>query len=189
MFKLNKAKLNILKTWLPLAVIITCLCGLIYLTVQQNIRIGANDPQIQIAEDIAGQLAEGQNPRYFIPSTKIELAKSLATYIMLFDPNGKLIGSSVSLNGKDPVLPQGVFAQTRKNPANETRFTWQPRSGVRSAVVLDYYKGPVPGFVLIGRSIKEVEVRETQQEYIVLIGWAVTMIASLLTVFALRKIK
>jgi hypothetical protein len=189
MFRLNKVKMNILKTWLPLAVIVTCLSGLIYLTIQQNIRISANDPQIQIAEDISSQLAEGQNPQDFIPSTKTELSKSLATYIMLFDQNGKLTGSSVTLNGNNPVVPQGVFTSAKKSATNETRFTWQPQRGVRSAVVLDYYKGPIPGFVLIGRSIKEIEIRETQQEYIIFAGWAVTMLASLLAVFVLNKIK
>jgi hypothetical protein len=188
MFKLNKTFYSILKTWLPLAITITCLSGLIYLSVQQNLRMNANDPQIQIAEDISSQLALGQNPKYFIPTAKIELTKSLATYIMVFDNNGKLIGSSVTLDGKDPVVPSGIFTSTKKNPANETRFTWQPQSGVREAVVVTYYKGQTPGFVLIGRSIKEVEIRETQQAYILFAGWAVTMLASLLTVFALKKI-
>jgi hypothetical protein len=189
MYKLSKIQLNILKAWLPLAVIITCLSGLIYITVQQNIRISANDPQIQIAEDISGQLAQGQNPQYFMPSTKTEISKSLATYIMLFDKDGKLIGSSASLKGKDPTVPQGVFASAKKNSMGESRFTWQPQKGVRSAVVLDYYKGPNPGFVLIGRSIREVEIRENQQELIVFAGWAVTMILSLLTISVLSKIK
>jgi hypothetical protein len=151
--------------------------------------MSANDPQIQIAEDIANQLTQGQNPQAFIPSTKVELSKSLATYIMLFDKDGKLTGSSVSLYGKDLSLPQGVFAATQKSPTSETRFTWQPQSGIRSAVILDYYKGSVPGFVLIGRSIREVEVRESQQEYIVFAAWAVTMLVSLFTVFTLGKVK
>jgi len=189
MFKLDKTRLNILKAWLPLAVVITCLSGLIYLTVQQNIRISANDPQIQIVEDISAQLGQGQNPQYFIPSTKTELSKSLATYIMIFNKEGKLIGSSVTLFGKDPILPQGVFTSVQKTPTGESRFTWQPQSGIRSAVVLDYYKGPTPGFVLIGRSIREVEVRESQEELIVLAGWAATIIISFLTIFVLSKIK
>ena len=189
MIKLNKTALNILKTWIPLAVVITCLSGLIYLAVQQDIRIGANDPQIQIAEDVAGELSNGQNPQYLIPPTKIDMSKSLATYIMVFDKDGKLIGSSVSLNGKDPIVPQGVFASTKKSATGETRFTWQPKNGVRSAVVIDYYKGPIPGFVLIGRSLRETEIRESQQETIVFLGWAATMFFSLLSVLTVTKIK
>ena len=50
---------NILRYWLPLAAVTTLLCGLIYLAVQQSLRWGANDPQIQMAEDAAAALAAG----------------------------------------------------------------------------------------------------------------------------------
>jgi hypothetical protein len=189
MFQLNKKNISILKIWIPLAIVITCLSGLIYLTVQQDIRIGANDPQIQIAQDLADQLSTGQNPQSFIPPTKTDISRSLANYIMVFDKNGKLVGSSASLDGKDPTLPQGIFSSAKTSKTNELRFTWQPKTGVRSAVVLDYYKGPIPGFVLIGRSLREIEVREDQQEQIVFLGWAVTMLASLFSIVVISKIK
>jgi hypothetical protein len=189
MQKLKKTQLTILKFWLPLALVTTCLCGLVYLSAQQNLRISANDPQIQIAEDLANELVTGQDPRYFIPRTTTELSKSLATYIMIFDKSGKLVGSSVTLDGKYPTIPQGVFSSTKNSPAGETRFTWQPKNGVRSAVVIDYYKGPTPGYVLIGRSIKEIEKRENQQLQIVAAAWIVTLVASYLTIFLLNKIK
>lgn len=47
---------NILKPWLPLAVTIIAVFGGICLTVQQSYRMGANDPQIQMAEDAARAL-------------------------------------------------------------------------------------------------------------------------------------
>jgi len=189
MTHLNKTALNILKAWIPLAITITCLSGLIYLVVQQDIRIGANDPQIQIAEDLAGQLSNGQNPLALIPPTKTDMSKSLANYIMLFNKDAKLIGSSVTLDGKDPVIPQGVFIAAKKYQGNETRFTWQPKIGVRSAVVLVYYRGQTPGFVLIGRSLREIEIREDQQGKIVLAGWIAIMLISLSSVFIIGKIK
>jgi len=77
------------------------------------------------------------------------------------------------LDGKEPVIPTGVFASTQNS--GETRFTWQPRTGVRSAVVVDYYKGASSGFVLVGRSIREVENREDNLELIVFLAWAVTL--------------
>jgi len=179
-------RLSFLKIWLPLAITITFLSGLIYLVVQQDIRIGANDPQIQIAEDIASQLANGQNPQYFMPLTKTDISKSLANYVMFFNQDGGLISSSASLEGKSPTVPQGVFITTKQN--HETRFTWQPQAGVRSAVVAIYYKGAKPGFVLVGRSLREIEIRENQQEMIVLMGWTVTMLMSLSSVFIINKI-
>jgi hypothetical protein len=44
---------TILKYWLLIVIIVTGICGLIYGVVQQDIRQGANDPQIQMAEDAA----------------------------------------------------------------------------------------------------------------------------------------
>lgn len=189
MVKLNKKMLDVLKLWIPLAVTITCLSGLIYLVIQQDIRIGANDPQIQIAEDLANQLSNGQNPLTLIPPTKTDISKSLANYIMLFNRGSKLVGSSALLDGKAPIIPQGVFAVAQKAKGNETRFTWQPRTGVRSAMVLIYYNGQRPGFVLIGRSLREIEIREDQQGKIVLAGWIITMLLSLSSVLIISRIK
>jgi hypothetical protein len=189
MFKPNNIVLHVLKTWIPLAITITCLSGLIYLVVQQDIRIGANDPQIQIAEDLASQLSTGQNPLALIPPAKTDISKSLANYIMLFNKDGKLVGSSALLDGKAPVLPQGLFAVAQKIQGSETRFTWQPKIGVRSAAVLVYYNAQTPGFILIGRSLREIEIRESQQEMIVFAGWLVTMFLSLSSVLIVSRIK
>lgn len=187
--KLKTTILHILKIWIPLAITITCLSGLIYLVVQQDIRISANDPQIQIAEDLAGQLSNGQNPSALIPGAKTDISKSLANFIILFNKDGQLIGTSAVLDGKNPVIPQEVFVNLKKSQGYETRFTWQPKTGVRSAVVVVYYKGQTPGFVLIGRSLREIEIRESQQEIIVFAGWIVTMLISLSSVFVISKIK
>ena len=49
---MNKSK-NIFRVWAPFAVVICAFSGLAYITVQQSERQGANDPQIQMAEDAA----------------------------------------------------------------------------------------------------------------------------------------
>ena len=57
---------EIIKKWLPFAIATAGLCALIYLTEQQSLRMGANDPQIQMVEDAASSLNAGQarNPSY-----------------------------------------------------------------------------------------------------------------------------
>jgi hypothetical protein len=188
MFKLTRIQLlNILKVWIPLAIVTTLLCGLVYLAIQHDLRIGGNDPQIQIAEDVSRQIETGQNPLDFIPPIKVEISKSLANYIIVFDEKGKLISSSAVLDGKDPVIPSGVFITTKNK--GETRFTWQPRAGVRSAVVVNYFKGPTNGYVLVGRSLREVENRESNLELIVFLAWTVIMGTSLASVLFLQKLK
>jgi hypothetical protein len=188
MFKLTKTQfLSICKIWIPLAIITTGLCGLVYLTMQQDLRISGNDPQIQIAEDVATQIGTGQNPLAFIPPIKVEISKSLANYIIIFDDKGKILGSSAVLDGKSPVIPQGVFVNTKK--LGETRFTWQPESGVRSAVVVNYFKGLTNGYVLVGRSLREIEKRENNIELIVFLAWIAIMGSSLVSILFLQKLK
>jgi hypothetical protein len=182
-----KLKNQLLKFWVLLAIVTTALCGLIYLVIQQDIRIGANDPQIQIAEDVARQISTGENPLDFIPPIKVEISKSLANYIIIFDDKGKIIGSSAVLDGKLPVIPTEIFTSTKN--LGEARFTWQPRAGVRSAVVVTYYKGPTSGFVLVGRSIREVENREDNLQLIVFLAWLVTLGVSLGATVYLNRLK
>ncbi len=175
----------IVKHWLLIAIVVTGLSGLIYTAVQQDIRQTANDPQIQMAEDIAAKLADGQPVQDVVPSEKVDIAKSLATYIIIFDTTGKPTNSSAQLDGQTPTIPSGVFDSVRQN--GEDRFTWQPQDGVRSAVVVTQFKGPNSGFVLVGRSMREVEKREDGIMQIVLLGWAVMLVVTFVATLIISR--
>src|ERR1700733_2714971 len=95
--------------WLATAAVTTALCGLVYLAVQQALRASANDPQIQMAEDGAYALANGATPESIVPQGKIDMARSLAPFVIVFDPSGAVLASSADLHGKLPHLPQGVL--------------------------------------------------------------------------------
>jgi len=177
---------TILKYWLLMAAIVTGLSGLLYAAVQQDLRQSANDPQIQMAEDTAAKLADGQQVQNVVPSEKVDIANSLAPYIIIFDATGKPIASSVQLNGQTPTIPSGVFDYVRQN--GEDRITWQPQSGVRSAIVVTQFKGPNPGFVLAGRSLREVEIREDDIMHLILLGWIAILLVTLLATAILFRL-
>ncbi len=158
-----------LKYALFIAIVMTGLFGLMYAVIQQDIRQSANDPQIQMAEDAAVKLANGQPVQTIIPVEKINIATSLAPYLIIFDVTGKPIASSALLNDRTPSIPSGVFGEV--SLIGEARFTWQPQPGVRSAVVVTQFKGSHPGFVLAGRSLREIEKREDAFLQIVIVGW------------------
>src|SRR4051812_9606841 len=105
---------TILKYWLVMAVMITGLVGLCYGAVQQDLRQSANDPQIQMAEDIATKLTDGQSLQSVVPAEKVDIAKSLAPYIIIFDGTGKPIASSAQLDGQIPTLPPGIPDNVRQ---------------------------------------------------------------------------
>jgi hypothetical protein len=79
---------RILRRWLPMAFVITALCGLAYLVAQQVLRQDANDPQIQMAEDAAAALAHGGAVESVLPAAQVDLAQSLAPFVIVFDDTG-----------------------------------------------------------------------------------------------------
>lgn len=163
--------------WFLLAILITGLTWLPYGLVQQDLRQSANDPQIQLAEDSAAKLNAGQQIQQVVPTDKVDIASSLAPYIIVFDANGKPIASSAQLNGQTPSIPSGIFDSVRQN--GEDRVTWQPQPGVRSALVVTQFKGGSGGFVAAGRSLREVEQREDNIMQIVILGWLTLLVLSL----------
>ncbi len=173
---------NIIRHWLPLAVVITLLCGLTYLVVQQSLRWGANDPQIQMAQDAAAALAAGGTPESVLPAAQVEISGSLAPFMVVYSDAGEALASSARLHGEVPALPPGIFDYTRQH--GEDRVSWQPEPGVRIAAVVVAYGGAQPGFVLAGRSLLEVEKRESQVGQLTGIAWLVSLIGTLIVVAA-----
>jgi hypothetical protein len=162
--------------WLPLACVVTALAGLVYLAVQQTLRLSANDPQIQLAEDAGAALAAGQPPQSVLPGAPVDVATSLRPYVIVLRDSGEVVASSATLHGQSPAIPDGVLAYAREH--GEERVSWQPEAGVRSAAVVVRYAGPQPGFVLAGRSLREVEYREQQMLQLVAAAWLATLLVS-----------
>ncbi len=176
----------IFKHWLVLVFIITIFSGLAYLVTQQNLRQSANDPQIQISEDLAEGLANGQQ----LPETDLnnafDISKSLSTFVVVYDDSGKPIVSTAKLNNQVPIIPSGIFNYVKNH--HQTRITWQPQKGVRSAIVVTRYTGTNSGYVLAGRSLREIENRETQLEFQIGAVWFFSLISSLIFLFLLEKL-
>ncbi len=172
----------ILKVWLPLAVIITALCALVYVAVQQSLRQGANDPQIQLAEDTAAALAHGASVQTVVPTNQVDVAQSLAPFVIVFNSNGTVAAASGQLHGQPPTLPAGVLDYVKQN--GEDRLTWQPEAGVRIASVTVPFNGPTSGYVLAGRSLREVEKREGLAQFYAIVIWVAALAAALVVVTA-----
>jgi hypothetical protein len=164
---------NIIRIWLPLAVVTTALCGLAYGLVQQSLRMSLNDPQIQMAEDAASALNNGATLDAITAGSKVEMSASLAPFIVVYDANGKPVSGSGLLNGQLPDYPKGALDAAKQSGDN--RVTWQPTSTVRIASIAVPYKD---GFVMAGRNMREVESRETNAGNIAFAAWIVTLIAA-----------
>lgn len=151
----------------------------LYAIPQQVLRQGANDPQIQMATDLAALLgrygvADGLNQRALLHSAGVvDMARSLSPFLIVYNDQGLPLGSNAQLNGQTPAPPKGVFDYVRQH--GEERLSWQPvlggEHGVRIAAVMERVNGPQPGFVLAGRNIREVEAREEQVQQMAGLTW------------------
>ena len=157
--------------FLPVAVLATLTCGLIYAEVQQDQRSGANDPQVQMAEDAAARLDAGASPASAIQTTRtVDLAASLAPFTIVFDGGHTLLATDATLDGGQPAPPAGVLDAAR--PGSPNTVTWQPRAGVRIAAVVMAWHG---GTILVGRSLRRVEEQESNAELIAGAAWLVML--------------
>jgi len=168
-------KLRLFK-YFCLFVIVTAIFGSIELAVQQDYRLSANDPQIQIAEDLAMSLNLGKTPQWN-PIDNIDASRSLATFVGIYDATGTPIlntGPILLDGGKMAVPPAGVFVYARTY--GEDRITWQPKEGLRYAAVVVSYKN---GYIMVARSLREVEIREAKLNWQVGLPYIISIILML----------
>jgi hypothetical protein len=164
----SKMKLSrVFVSWVPLAVVFTLALGITYVAVQQSYRSAADDPQIQMAEDAARMLDAGADPAAVLPASQVELADSLAPFVILFDADGAPLMSNATLHGNLPEVPLGALEAARDQ--GENRVTWQPEDGVRIAsVIRPTHDG---SYVLAGRSLREPEERVAALGQLLSLGW------------------
>jgi len=185
--------------WLPLVAVISGMCLLVYVSVQQNYRQSLNDPQIQMAEDAAVKLSGNAQPKDVIPLEKIAIENSLLPWIGVYDGNGDAIVSSGTLEGRISQPPKSIFSDMLAGTASgiqtpslngasnggleertgEKRFTWQPDAGVRQALVIVRVQSPNSNtFVVAGRNMREVENREDQLSTFVVLAWLIMVVVT-----------
>lgn len=168
---------RITRQWLPLAAVASGLTLVLFVCVQQTLRQGADDPQIQLAEDAAHALAAGAAPEAVLPAgAPVDLGRSLAPWVAVYDGEGRPLAASGRLDGAAPALPAGLFGFARRH--GEHRVTWMPRGGVRMATVLVSVSGG-SRVVAAGRSLRDVETRESQMQFFCAAGLLATLAASL----------
>jgi len=112
------------------------LTSLAFLLVQQSLRQGANDPQIQMAEDIAATLDNGRDPASLATSTDVSLRASLAPFVIVTDANKMVVVATGQLDGRTVTPPDAAFDAAKNSTDHENRITWQPAPGVREAAVI-----------------------------------------------------
>jgi len=148
------------------------------------LRQTADEPQHQMALRYAQRLAQGDRLS-ILPQNPVNLANDLDPFVAVYDDNGTPLHSNGILDGASPVPPAGVFAATRQRGVD--KLTWQPRHGVRIALVAVRVNGPHPGFVLAGRSLAVTENSEQLIYMLAFISMIVFPLAVVLFVLLARR--
>ena len=110
---------NFLVVWFIIFFVTSVLSLLIYVSIQQSLRIGANDPQIQMAEDTVVFLQSGHSVDQVIPKNNVNISKSLAPYIIIYDQNGNPIVGNGKLHG---ILPKLRYCVESRNADDMVRW-------------------------------------------------------------------
>lgn len=178
--------------WLiaPLTLALLVVVGFVYAAVHQSYRQSANDPQIQLAGDIAAEMSAGSLPEDAVSphASKVDPSKSLGVFATIVDSNGKVTASNMEMGDSGvAVPPRGVL--NASSLTHQNRITWQPQIGTRLALVVQAYKhDDNTGYVLIGRSLKEVEVREDMLFWMAAVtGGAVVLLGAFAVVISRKS--
>lgn len=135
--------------WVITSFLLVVVFGTGFICVQQALRQNANELLVIQAEDLSAKLEDGTKfSDLNLPV--VNVAKSITPFVIIYDERGNELQSSARLNGKSPQLPTGVLGYAK--PQN--RITWEPKEGVRLAIVVQEFED---GFILAGRSLREVE--------------------------------
>jgi hypothetical protein len=169
--------------FVPLAVGLTLVMAVASINEQQILRLGANEPQEWMADDVVAQIESGATPANVATGIPVALESGSGPFIIVFDANGTPVAGTGFLGGVLPTIPRGVFDAARNG--DDSHFvTWQPESGVREAIVVEPFqatgKSSVTGFVVAGRSLAYTEYQENLLYERTFLGWFGTMLGTLI---------
>jgi hypothetical protein len=164
----------------PSAVVLTLLCGLVYAVGQQNLRQGANDPQIELVRNMELALRAGTVvPADYASDQLVDIRYSLSPFVMIFDQESQLLVSTGQLDGESLSVPDGVLDYMNDHWEEHT-ITLQPTPKVRLAAVFKTVPLNKPGLqtvtVMSARSLQVVEEREQQVLLFAAGVWGVGMV-------------
>jgi len=184
---MNTSYSSVLRSWLPLAIAIVGVIGFGWLGLQQAYRNAADDPQVEMAKDAAAGINQHQPVSAVIPKTLIDVKTSEAAFMVITDQDGKALATSGQLDGSAPIPPKGSLETAKKKGLN--RLTWEPSKGLREATIIVPFDASANshGYVIVARSIKEAERRETDLAHLAFAAAIVTLAASFLAALFLSS--
>jgi hypothetical protein len=175
---------KVLRCWLAMAAVWSGAMAANVLLQHQVLRNEGNDPQVQLAEDAGRALSGGVDPKALLPTAPpVAIEHSLAPWLTIYDAAGQPLASSGALHGAAPKMPGDLLQVALQGGG--LRRTWQPEPEVRQALVIVPVRVGAAGFVVAGRSLREVEQRKLAVLHLALLGWGIGLAGLALLAFLL----
>lgn len=161
---------------LPTFVTLTTIFLTIAVSGQQVLRMSANDPQVQFAEEVSSAVSGDVAPEAITGQPRGDATKNLGPFLVIYAEDGKPLSSTADIDGNVPVLAKRTLDSIKK--AGQKSFTWEPKKGFRTAAVSKYFKGEKSsGFVVVAKSLREVELRTMKLYLVSLAGYVLTLLS------------
>lgn len=152
--------------WLLAGIMLTGMCLFVNLVGQSLYRHAVESRQVVLAEEISFAFEKNQFTEetlrssfdVFRPSVTpiVDIQLSVSPWLQIYDGDGNILASSAVLEGVGtPKIPTSVLEWVQKN--GEDRLSWEPKKGVRQAVVVTKFSGLKEGYVVVGKSLRETE--------------------------------
>jgi len=148
------------------ALLVTTIFGSIYAVVQQVERQGANDAPLRLTSQLASTTESTGISADVGAGSRVDLAKSLALFSIVFDSTGTAVSGTGYLDGALATLPRGVIDAARAH--GEDRVSWEPRPGLRFAIVAVSAGADV---IVAGQSLAPSESRTDSLGTLLLAAW------------------
>jgi hypothetical protein len=131
-------------------------------------------------------MSKGYPASVFSSSQPIDIVQSLDPFIIIYDAQGRPAAATGLLHNQIPSVPAGVLQSALNR--QEDRVTWQPEPGLRIALVVRPFvnakTGQPGGFVAVGRSLWETELKEDFLAQNMALIWLFSLLLYLIYLFA-----
>lgn len=184
---LRSRRFVVLVVWLSGCVLATIGALAVYVVAQQVGRRAADDvPRVVLGQQVAA-LSQGgptTGPLPVDPATP--LSSESGPFVIVYDSAHRILSTTALLDNATPGLPTGTLQDAVSR--GRVGVTWQPRPGVREAIVAQPWTGPAgSGVVVAGIGLGPTEDRAHSVLVAVAMAWVLAVLALTTGFLVLRR--
>jgi hypothetical protein len=183
----GSSRFVVLIAWLGCCALATIGAATVYVVAQQVGRRAADDvPRAIVAQQVAALSSRAPTSGLPAMGPAMALSSQSAPFVIVYDSAHRVLATTARLDETTPGLPSGTLDDAVS--LGGTSVTWQPRAGVREAVIAQPWSGPAgSGVVVAGVGLGATEDRARSVLVAVTAGWVLVVLALTAALVVLRR--